>query len=190
MYKVVSYYREDPKAMNDFLADSRYVWDEHVFYTRNAIISILENLADAEYVTNRLIENQNNIGNLMRPYYSADVVDEYVSLLKDHIALVAEFAKAVRDKKDIMPIQSQMQSNSAAIVSFLNTADPNRWSTTVVNNLWSKHMDYTAQQVMSRVNKEWLTDIAAADENHKVITEFADLFGNGIVFQNLEKFSK
>jgi len=190
MYKVVSYYREDFEAINNFLANSRYAWDEHIFYTRNAIISTLADLADAEYITNRLIENQNNIGSLMRPYYSDTVVNNFVSLLKNHVSLVVEFTKAVKDKKDIMPIQSQMQTNSMAIVDLLNEVDPTRWPRTTVSDLWNKHIDYTAQQIIARTNKEWLNDIAAVDKNHEIITEFADLFSNGIVFQNLEKFSK
>jgi hypothetical protein len=50
-------------------ADMRKLWEDHITYTRNYIISALAELPDADAVAKRLLANQDDIGNAIKPYY-------------------------------------------------------------------------------------------------------------------------
>ncbi len=47
----------------------RQLWEEHIVYTRNYIISDLADLPDKDAVAQRLLRNQDDIGNAIKPYY-------------------------------------------------------------------------------------------------------------------------
>src|SRR4051812_39140041 len=47
----------------------RKLWEDHITYTRNYIISALGGLPDADAIAQRLLANQADIGNAIKPYY-------------------------------------------------------------------------------------------------------------------------
>jgi len=47
----------------------RKLWEDHITYTRNYIISALADLLDVDAVAKRLLRNQNDIGDAIAPYY-------------------------------------------------------------------------------------------------------------------------
>ncbi|HKW14493.1 MAG TPA: hypothetical protein VJS69_08410, partial [Candidatus Krumholzibacteria bacterium] len=49
--------------------EMRKLWEDHVMFTRNYVISATSNLPDAQPVLDRLLKNQDDIGNAIRPYY-------------------------------------------------------------------------------------------------------------------------
>ena len=56
----------------------RKLWEDHVTYTRNFIISSLAGLEDAGAVAERLLRNQDDIGNAIKPLYGeARAVEGY-----------------------------------------------------------------------------------------------------------------
>lgn len=190
MYKIVTYYEEDPEAIENFRNLSENVWNSHVFYTRNAILSILSGTEDLDDAVDRLMRNQDDIGMLMEPHYGEDTVEQFVDLLKKHISIAGELVKAAKNNEDLVPWQTAWKENGDAIVSFMSTVNPANWSRTIIAPLWSQHMNLTVRSVISRLNKDWANDIASCDSNIECIRELADIFANGIIAQNIESFSK
>ena len=45
----------------------RQLWEEHIVYTRNFIISALAGLDDTDKIAERLLRNQDDIGNAIKP---------------------------------------------------------------------------------------------------------------------------
>lgn len=85
MYKIVTYHREDPEAMTSYRLESQYHWTEHAVYTSNAMVSLLEDLADVDFIMSRLMKTQQDLGGLLAPYYKDSTVSEFMDLLKEHI---------------------------------------------------------------------------------------------------------
>ena len=61
--------------------EERRLWSEHVFWTRNLIISDIANLPDKQAVLQRLLRNQDDIGNSIKPYYGDKVGNQLTKLL-------------------------------------------------------------------------------------------------------------
>src|SRR3989338_4380121 len=62
----------------------RKLWEDHIQYTRNYIISALADLEDVDAIAGRLLKNQDDIGDAIKPYYGEDAGKKLESLLKDH----------------------------------------------------------------------------------------------------------
>jgi hypothetical protein len=58
---------------------------DHTGWTRNYIISFIAVLPDTNLVAERLLKNQEDIGNAIKPFYGDEATNELTSLLKDHI---------------------------------------------------------------------------------------------------------
>ena len=62
----------------------RQLWTEHVVYTRDFITSTLGGLEDSGKVAERLLKNQDDIGNAIKPIYGDAAGTKLAALLRDH----------------------------------------------------------------------------------------------------------
>src|SRR5574341_85973 len=66
------------------------LWEDHILWTRQFIVSTLANLPDKDAATQRLLQNQTDIGSAIKPYYGDAAGEKLSSVLKDHILIAAE----------------------------------------------------------------------------------------------------
>src|SRR4029079_19538126 len=45
------------------------LWEDHVTWTRNVILNIMDTLPGTDQAVNRLLQNQDDIGNAIKPVY-------------------------------------------------------------------------------------------------------------------------
>jgi hypothetical protein len=74
----------------------RKLWEDHITWTRLFIVSAAADLPDKETVTERLVQNQVDIGNAIKPYYGNAAGEKLASLLKEHITTAAELVGAAK----------------------------------------------------------------------------------------------
>ena len=174
---------------NDLRMSMRRLWEEHITYTRNYIISALADLPDTDSVAARLLQNQDDIGNAIKPYYGPEAGGKLTALLKDHIMIATEVVKAAKagDKEPLEAAQAKWSANGKAIASFLSGANPN-WPKPSLESMLQKHLDLTTGEVVGRLNKDWASDIKSYDEGHAHMLMFADTLTEGIVKQFPKKF--
>lgn len=182
MYQIVNCYHENTKTITEFKAASRFLWDDHVSYTRNAIVSILSVLPDLDAISARLIRNQEDIGTFISPYYSTMQVDTFVNLLKQHINIAVD---VVEGKEGA---ESSWRSNGNDLVSYMNEMNPMFWPETYIGPMWTDHLNMTIAQVTSRKSELWGDDIKVYDLNHQHMSKFSDLFSTGVIYQNIDNF--
>jgi len=84
------------KADLDLRLAMRKLWEEHIVYTRNYIISALADLEDAGAIAQRLLSNQDDIGNAIKTYYGDEAGNKLAALLRDHISIATEVVKAAK----------------------------------------------------------------------------------------------
>ena len=74
----------------------RKLWEDHITWTRVFIISAVADLPDKAAATERLLQNQVDIGNAIKPYYGNAAGDKLTTLLKEHITTAAEVVAAAK----------------------------------------------------------------------------------------------
>ena len=62
--------------------DMRKLWEDPITYTRNYIIRALANLEDTSKVAERLLKNQDDIGDAIKPIYGDEAGNKLAALLR------------------------------------------------------------------------------------------------------------
>jgi hypothetical protein len=177
------------KSAVDLRMAMRMLWEDHLVYTRNYIISSLAKLPDAEAVAGRLLRNQDDIGNAVKPFYGEAAGKKLASLLRDHILVAAEVVKAAAAGQTDMLTKAQAKwtANADDLAAFLSGANPH-WDKAKLQDMLHKHLEYTTLEVVSRLKSDWPGDIAAYDKGHAHMLMFADFLTDGLVAQFPDKF--
>jgi hypothetical protein len=166
-------------------------WEDHITWTRLFIIADLADSADLPMTTQRLLQNQVDIGNAIKPYYGDAAGDQLTGLLREHILIAADVIAAAK-AGDAARLDDQMarwQANADEIAVFLGSANPDNWPAADMKAMMRQHLDLTTAEVVARLNKNWEGDIAAYDEVHLHILVLADELTNGIVAQFPDAFA-
>ncbi|NDI36891.1 glycosyltransferase [Chengkuizengella sediminis] len=177
------------QAVVDFKFELRRLWIDHTWWTRNVIISKLAGLDDKEKALERLLQNQVDIGNAIKPYYGDEAGKELTKLLTDHILIAGKIIDAAK-REDEVEYEKQNTAwfkNADDIASFLSKANPN-WSEEELQDLLYVHLELTRDEVVARLKKDWGADIAAFDEGEDHIIKLADTLSVGIIKQFPDQF--
>lgn len=154
-------------------------WYDHVIYTRNTILSLLSHGQDVTDSINRLLKNQDDIGDLFRPFYPAAQVDDIVLLLKDHIKQAGDIITASMAGEDTATLIEKWRANCQAILAALIALDPD-WAETDLARLWDEHLDLTLNELVLRNTQEWANDIVNFDRIMDNIQKISDILVDGI----------
>jgi hypothetical protein len=173
---------------NELRTAMRKLWEDHITYTRNYIISAVADLPDQDAVAARLMRNQDEIGAAIAPYYGDEAGRKLTSLLREHITGATTVVAAAKagDKAKLDAEQAKWTANGKAIAGFLADANPN-WDRATLESMLQKHLDLTSGEVVARLGKDWEADIRSYDEGHEHMLMFADALTDGIARQHPDK---
>jgi hypothetical protein len=169
----------------------RKLWEDHITYTRNYIISSLANLEDAGMVAGRLLRNQDDIGDAVKPFYGVETGKKLSELLRAHIVIATEVVTAAKtgSNEELTKANRKWYTNADEIALLLSSANPH-WQKDDLKIMLYKHLEFTTQEVVSRLKKDWASDIDAYDKGHVHMLMFADVLADGIVKQYPDRFAK
>jgi hypothetical protein len=168
----------------------RKLWEDHITWTRVFIISAAADLPDKDAATQRLLQNQADIGNAIKPYYGDAAGEKLTTLLKEHITTAAEVVTAAKanDTAKMADANRRWFANADAIAAFLSGANPKNWPAAEMTQMMHDHLNLTTSEVQARLKGDWAADIAAYDKVHEQILHMADMLSAGIVKQHSQKF--
>jgi hypothetical protein len=169
--------------------DMRRLWADHVIWTRAYIIGAVDGTADVKEATNRLLKNQEDLGNAVVPYYGAEAGKKLTELLKQHILIAVDLVDAAK-KKDTTTFNdanNRWKQNANDIAVFLSQANPN-WPKDSLIQAMNMHLATTITEAQARLNKDYAADVQAFDAVFHHILVMSDTFTAGIIKQFPEKF--
>ena len=172
-------------AMVEFNQDMRKLWEDHITWTRNVICNILDNLPGTNEAVARLLQNQTDIGDAIKPFYGNAAGDQLTSLLNGHITTAAALLIALRDDDaaGLAAANDAWYANADSIVDFLHSANPDNWPLTELDEMMDDHLDLTTSEAVARKNGDYSADVEAYDNVHLEILEMADFLSLGIIKQ-------
>ena len=166
------------------------LWEDHITWTRMVIVDFAAGLPDLTVAEQRLLRNQADIGNAIKPYYGAAAGNALTRLLRTHIL---EAVPVLRDAKagDQAKLKSALAAwyaNGDQIAQFLAKANPKSWPLSATRSMMRMHLDLTTKEAVARLQGKWAADVAAYDAVHREILEMADSLAAGIVAQFPQRF--
>lgn len=173
----------------DLNSNQKRLWIDHVLWTRSFIVSDLASLPDKDVVLQRLLKNQDDIGNSIKPYYGEEAGNKLSKLLREHIEIGGQVVDAAKtnNKANLDKYNKLWYGNADEIANFLAAANPS-WSESELKNMLHKHLGFVTTQVVARLNNDWKADVAAFDKGEEHMIMFADILANGIIKQFPDKF--
>lgn len=177
------------KSKCDLKMSERKLWIDHVLWTRNYIIADMNSLEDKANVLERLLKNQDDIGNSLKPYYGEEAANKLSALLREHIKIAGQVLDAAEsgNKDDFEKYNKLWHQNADQISDFLSSANPN-YSKKLLKSMLYEHLDLITEAVNARLKKDWKADIDAFDRGEDHMIKFADILADGIIKQFPEKF--
>ena len=166
-------------------AAMRKLWQDHITWTRVFIISAVGGLPDKDAATQRLLQNQVDIGNAIKPFYGAAAGDQLTALLKDHIVIAADVVTAAKanDKAKLDDVNKRWFANADQIAAFLSKANPKNWPEAEMRTMMHDHLNLTTNEAVARIKGDWAGDVKAYDAVHGQILKMADMLAMGIANQ-------
>ncbi|RXY99746.1 glycosyltransferase [Fictibacillus sp. S7] len=162
--------------------DLRKLWIDHTIWTRSYIVSALAGLKDQDLVLKRLLQNQKDLGNAIKPYYGEKAGNKLAILLTDHILIAGKLVDAVKpgNQANAKKYNTEWYKNADDIARFLSSANPN-WSESALKDLIYTHLKFVTDQVIARQQQNWEGDIKAYDLGEDHIIKMAGTFTERIV---------
>jgi hypothetical protein len=168
----------------------RELWEQHVAWTRLAIVDFASTSKGFGATAARLMQNQVDIGNAIKPYYGAAAGTELTSLLHDHIAIAVELLEAAKagHTAAFNAANDRWYANAKAIADFLAKANPQHWPQDMMRQMMKTHLDQTLAEAGDQLSGKYAAGAAEYDQIETHIIEMADGLSAGIIAAFPDKF--
>jgi hypothetical protein len=178
---------EQRLALHD---EMRRLWEDHITWTRLFIVSATDDLPDTAATTRRLLRNQEDIGDAIKPFYGRAAGERLTALLKEHITIAAELVGTAKagDEAAVERHNAAWHRNANRIAGFLNKANPRHWSRREMRSMMRDHLDLTLTEAVAHLERDHRADVRAYDRIHRQILTMADMLSDGIAAQFPNRF--
>ncbi len=138
----------------------RRLWVDHVTWTRLFIVSFAADLPDLHATTDRLLQNQVDIGNAIKPFYGTSAGHRLTALLTQHILTAADLLTAAKANDTTAFNQAKMEwyANARKIASFLHDANPENWPLADLRSMMKAHLDLTLQEASDQLGGHYAAE--------------------------------
>ena len=178
--KVAATHTPSAQAFHDQM---RKLWEDHVTWTRLAIVTFADGSKSFDATAARLLQNQVDIGDAIKPFYGDAAGTELTSLLHDHITIAVEILQAAKagDTAAFNDADTRWYANANAIADFLANANPRFWPQPVMRDDMKVHLDQTLAEASDELSGDYTASVNDYDAIHLHILDMADMLSNGII---------
>jgi hypothetical protein len=168
----------------------RRLWENHGNWTRLFIISTLDDLEYRDPTKNHLLENQQNIGKALKPFYGDEAGEQFAALLEVHVQITEKLLQAAKsaDAAVFEDMVADWYANANQMAEFLHARNPGHWQLVETKKLFREYLDLTLELAIARWNSDFEADIAATDKVRTHAATIADVFSEGIIQQFPNRF--
>jgi LysM repeat protein len=172
------------KAEETLSNHMRSLWEQHVFWTRLVILSMVFGLPDTELVTNRLLRNPKDFELALRPFYGENIAAKFADLFTSHLVIAAQLVKAAKanDSNAAADAEKRWYANADEISAFLASIN-SHWSAQEWRKMLYDHLAMTKTEAVDLLTKNYADSIAIFENIEKEALDMADMMTQGIVKQ-------
>jgi hypothetical protein len=168
----------------------RKLWEDHITWTRLVIVSTAAGLPDLDATTQRLLQNQSDIGDAIKPFYGDTAAAKLTALLREHIMGAANILAAAKanDQAKLAAGKTAWYANADTIAAFLSGANPSAWTPSGTQAMMKEHLDLTLAEAVDQLQGHYPESVADYDKVHDAILRMADMLSSGIIQQFPKQF--
>jgi hypothetical protein len=138
-----------------FHDEMRRLWEDHITWTRLFIVSASADLPDTSATTQRLLRNQDDIGDAIKPFYGRAAGERLTALLREHIVVAADLLAAAKvgDQAAVERHSRAWYRNANQIGDFLHDANPRHWPRREMRAMMREHLDLTLAEAVAHLER-------------------------------------
>jgi hypothetical protein len=167
----------------------RKVWADHMQWTYATVDAFFHDAKALDPTLQRLLANQDDIGNAIKPFYGDAAGAQLTALLRTHINQAVPVLKAAQagDDAALKKAQDDWYANAQQIADFLTKANPDNWPASATGPALKMHIDQTTTYSVDLLKGDYPTAIADYGKAFDHMMELADILTNGIAKQFPDK---
>lgn len=172
-------------AQRLFHDQMRRLWEDHATWTRLAIVTFAADAPGFDTTAARLLLNQADIGDAIKPFYGDAAGTQLTALLHDHITIAVEVMAAARmgDQAAFADARTRWYANGNDVADFLAGANPRYWPQDAMRSAMATHLDQTLSEAAHELAGEYDASISDYEQVHGHILMMADTLSAGIIGQ-------
>ncbi len=169
----------------------RSLWEEHTKWTHRVIMSLVFDLPDLQYATERLLRNPEDFAELFDDYYGNDFAQMFKSLLTDHLVIAADLVKAAKanDTQKFTELDRTWFQNADNIARLLSENNP-FWELNEWRELLYMHLEMVKNTASLFLAGQFQQEVELFDEMEMQVLAMADYMLEGILRQFPEDFDE
>jgi hypothetical protein len=169
----------------------RALWEIHGTYTERAIVDAVGGNPDTVAVVGRLLQNQVDIGNAVKPYYGQAAGNALTKLLRTHIktAVATVLAAKSGDPAATTKAAAAFYANGRQVARFLHKANPRFWPLAAMQTMMRVHLNQVVALAVDQIKGRYGAAIKLYDRYiHHILVGMADMLSTGIIQQFPARF--
>lgn len=168
----------------DLNNDMRKAWQQHVYWTRMLMTSLLNDLKDQEAVEKRVMKTPEGIAGVFEKFYDKAVIAQLRQLLEEHTRIGGEIIQTTKESgiQAADQLERQWYQNADQIARLLSDINKD-YSYDELQRALAQHLEMLKQQLMASVNQEYNEAVGVFDEGENQILELADYLTEGLLKQ-------
>jgi hypothetical protein len=161
----------------------RKLWEDHVTWTRLAIVTFADGSAGFPATAQRLLANQDDIGTAIAPFFGTAAGDHLAALLHDHITLAVAILQAAKagDTAAFDAAKTQWYANANDIADLLAALNPRFWPDDAMREDMKMHLDQTLTEAADELAGHYAESVQDYEVVHRHILAMADMLSTGII---------
>ncbi|MGB3376366.1 MAG: hypothetical protein WBA87_14645 [Microbacterium sp.] len=166
------------------------LWADHMQYTYATVDAFFNNEAALQANLDRLLQNQQDLGAAIVPFYGQDAGDQLAELLTTHIQQAVPVLTAAKEGDDdaLKKSLDDWYANAKDIADFLSSANPDNWPASATEPMMKMHIDQTTVYAVDLLNGDFTKAITDYDEAFSHMMGMSGTLASGIVAQFPDKF--
>lgn len=179
-------------AYQELNQSMRELWSAHMYWTLITVDAFFNDPNGLESKLGRLLQNQQDIGNAVIPFYGEEAGKQLAKLLTEHIegAVPVLQAAQANDEKALDVAVKDWYRNANEIGEFLASANPKHWTAEETKAGLEMHISHTIDYAVNILKGDYKTAFESYEEALQHMLVLGDILSDGLSKQFPKHFVK